>query len=639
MDEKDIKLLTQVGEKYGYIPESAREKIALYSDKKCYVNEFLINEDNDIINLIELFKAAGELEELIPESSADIKARYSANNKGALNTSIMQKAIKAIFERCVASGASDLHIMVRDNEAIVKVRSNGDLERVEMFTAEKGNSYCRTIYTTMCDVADKNFQPKRAQNARISANHLPDVLSGSRVATTPTESGYYMVCRLLYKPKDKNPTLEQLGYEPFHIEYLDRLKAKTSGVTIISGPTGSGKSTTLQVVISSLITDADGKTHVITVEDPPEYTIFGWESSLVQHTDALGNLIERDVKDDLGNLVYNDDGSVKRDSVINKKIKCFATQTPVANAKTAEQRSAAFNSAISAAMRLDPDVIMIGEVRDSSSAAAALQASMTGHQVFTTIHANNAITIFSRLIDIGAKKELACDADVICGLIAQRLVKKLCDNCSIDIKDHLHEIAKDEKKLSTFKRLLVAYNLYSTYEEIKHINSIEELMKNVKTSENNNVTDLTGVRIINHKGCAECNYRGIKGRSVVAEIILTDDRYMELVLEEKKSELKDYWMKELKGVDMVMHGLLKVKKGISDPFELEKELGYIEVYKNVDKDNFINILNDSELETANILLNSNKYCDDFLKKYPQLQTNELQNNTKPAKKTRKLTIK
>ena len=73
MDEKDIKLLTQVGEKYGYIPESAREKIALYSDKKCYVNEFLINEDNDIINLIELFKAAGELEELIPESSADIK--------------------------------------------------------------------------------------------------------------------------------------------------------------------------------------------------------------------------------------------------------------------------------------------------------------------------------------------------------------------------------------------------------------------------------------------------------------------------------------------------------------------------------------------------------------------------------------
>lgn len=639
IENKDIKLLTQIGEKYGYIPESAREKIALYSDKKCYVNEFLINEDNDIINLIELFKAGGDLEELIPESSADIKARYSANNKGALNTSIMQKAIKAIFERCVAMGASDLHIMVRDNEAIVKVRSNGDLERVEMFTAEKGNSYCRTIYTTMCDVADKNFQPKRAQNARISANHLPDVLSGSRVATTPTENGYYMVCRLLYKPKDKNPTLEQLGYEPFHIEYLDRLKSKTSGVTIISGPTGSGKSTTLQVVISSLITDADGKTHVITVEDPPEYTIFGWESSLVQHTDAMGNLIERDVKDDYGNLVYNDDGSIKRDSIINKKIKCFATQTPVANAKTAEQRSAAFNSAISAAMRLDPDVIMIGEVRDASSAAAALQASMTGHQVFTTIHANNAITIFSRLIDIGAKKELACDADVICGLIAQRLVKKLCDHCSIDIKTQFKEIERDEKKFATFKRLLVAYNNFNSIDEIKNLNSIDEIV-NKMNNKDDLYTDLTGVRMINHEGCPECNYRGIKGRSVVAEIILTDDKYMELVLEEKKAELKDYWMNDLKGIDMVMHGLLKVKKGISDPFELEKELGYIEVYKNVDKKHFLNLLNNSEIETGKALISEGKYCDDFISKYPELQKEKVlveENNTPKAKKTRKIT--
>lgn len=633
MDEKDIKLLTQVGEKYGYIPDSAREKIALYSDKKCYVNEFLINEDNDIINLIELFKASEELEELIPESSADIKARYSANNKGALNTSIMQKAIKAIFERCVAMGASDLHIMVRDNEAIVKVRANGDLDRVEMFTSEKGNSYCRTIYTTMCDVADKNFQPKRAQNARISANHLPDVLSGARVATTPTENGYYMVCRLLYKPKDKNPTLEQLGYEKFHIEYLDRLKSKTSGVTVISGPTGSGKSTTLQVVISSLISDADGKTHVITVEDPPEYTIFGWENSLVQHTDAMGNLIERDVKDDHGNIMYNEDGTIKRDTTINKKIKCFATQTPVANAKTAEQRSAAFNSAISAAMRLDPDVIMIGEVRDASSAAAALQASMTGHQVFTTIHANNAITIFSRLIDIGAKKELACDADVICGLIAQRLVKKLCDNCSFDIKSKFSEIEKDEKRFATFKRLLVAFNQFDNFEEIKNIKTINEILTKSKNKELS--ADLVGVRILNPNGCAECNYRGIKGRSVVAEIILTDDKYMELVLEEKKAELKDYWMKDLKGVDMIMHGLLKVKKGISDPFELEKELGYIEVYKNIDKDHFIKLLSDSEIESANNLLSQNKYCDDYLAKYPELNKQEQLSSDKIVKKGRK----
>lgn len=618
MEDKDVILLTQVGQKYSDIPESAREKIALYSDKKCYVNEFLLNDDNDVINLVELFRATGELEELIPESSADIKARYSANNKGALNTSIMQKAIKAIFERCVASGASDLHIMVRENEAIVKVRSNGDLERVEMFTAEKGNSYCRTIYTTMCDVADKNFQPKRAQNARIAANHLPDVLSGARVATTPTDTGYYMVCRLLYKPKDKNPTLQQLGYEDFHIEYLDRLKSKTSGVTVISGPTGSGKSTTLQVVISSLITDADGKMHVITVEDPPEYSIFGWESSNVSHTDRDGNLILKDMVDEFGNKILNEDGTVAQNSVVERKIRCFATQTPVANAKTAEQRTAAFNSAISAAMRLDPDVIMIGEVRDASSATAALQASMTGHQVFTTIHANNAITIFSRLIDIGAKKELACDADVICGLIAQRLVKKLCNSCSFDIKDKYSEIQKDEKKFTTFKRLLVSFNYFDSYEEIRNITNIDELLSVAKVNEVGNCVDLTGVRLINSKGCPDCNFKGIKGRSVVSEVILTDDKYMELVLEDKKADLKDYWMFNLKGVDMMMHGLLKVKKGISDPFELEKELGYIEIYKNADKPHFYKLLNNCEFETAKSLISEGKYAEDFIKKYPEL---------------------
>lgn len=620
MEDKNIILLTQIGQKHGAIPESAREKIALYSDKKCYVNEFLINEDNDVMNLIELFKATGEIEELIPESSADIKARYAASNKGVINTSIMQKSIKAIFERCVALGGSDLHIMVRENEAIMKVRSNGDLDRVEMFTSEKGNSLCRTIYTTMCDVADKNFQPKRAQNARISANHLPAVLSGARVATTPTENGYYMVCRLLYKPKDKNPSLEQLGYEKFHVESLDRLKAKTSGVTVISGPTGSGKSTTLQVVISSLITDADGKSHVITVEDPPEYVIFGWENSISKHTDSQGAEIMKDVKDEFGNFVYSDDGSIKQQSEVHKKIKCFATQTPVSNAKTAEQRTAAFNGAISAAMRLDPDVIMIGEIRDGSSATAALQASMTGHQVFTTVHANNALTIFSRLIDIGAKKELACDADVICGLVAQRLVKKLCNNCSTDIKKSYPEIEKDEKRFPVFKRLLVSYGYFNDFDLIKDIKTIDELFLMSSSNQNSINSDLTGVRIRNHSGCPECNYKGIVGRSVVAEIIITDDKYMEYVLADKKSELKDYWMNNLKGVDMLMHGLLKVKKGISDPFEIEKELGYIELYKSVDRANFTNLLNSSELEIGEELIKENKYADDFIEKYPQLKT-------------------
>lgn len=617
LEKEKIVLLTQVGNKFGDIPESAREKIAFASDGKCYVNESLL-EDNDVIQLLELFKATGDLKEVIPESSADIKARYSSNDKAMTNTSIVQKQIKGLFDRCVQMDGSDLHIMVRDTEAILKVRALGDLERIEQYNADKGNAICRTIYTTMCDVADRNFQPKRAQNARISALHLPDVLSGARVATTPTENGYYMVCRLLYKPKDKNPTLEQLGYEYFHIDDLNRLKSKTSGVTIISGPTGSGKSTTLQVVISSLISDADGKSHVITVEDPPEYVIFGWETQITQHRNSENVIISREVLDDDGNVVLNEKGEKVFSDFVSKKIKCYATQTPVSNAKGRDARSEKFNEAISAAMRLDPDVIMIGEVRDSSSASAAIQAALTGHQVFTTIHANSALTIFSRLLDIGAKKELACDAAVIVGLIAQRLIKKLCVHCSVDIMNNLPEIEKDEKKLETFKRLLVAFGWYAKYEDVKNIENINDLLNNSKSE---NKIDLSGVRTRNPSGCEKCGNKGIAGRSVVAEIIMTDDTYMELAAQDKKAELRNYWMGKLRGVDMLMHGLLKVKKCISDPFELEKELGYIELYHSTDLPYLFKLLRDTEFYNCEKLLSDGLYATDYKDKFPDLFNN------------------
>jgi type II secretory ATPase GspE/PulE/Tfp pilus assembly ATPase PilB-like protein len=494
--------------------------------------------------------------------------------------------IKDLFSYCVSKDASDVHIMVRDNECIIKVRSLGDLHRVHDLSHEKGNSICRTIYTTMCDSADKNFQPKKAQGARISALFLPDQLSGARVATTPTENGYYMVCRLLYKPKDKNPTLKQLGYEDFHVEDLEKLAAKTSGVTIISGPTGSGKSTTLQVVISDIITQAEGKSHVITVEDPPEYTIFGWEP-------AKQTII-----------------SESQEEITDKKIKCYATQTPVMNVKDSAQKAEKFNLAISAAMRLDPEIIMIGEVRDAASAGAALQAAMTGHQVFTTVHANNALTIFPRLIDIGAKKELACDADVVCGLIAQRLTKKLCPHCCKSLLDNMDEFLKRQGAIATLKRLLVSFGAYKNYEEIKHIKDVNVMLEAIKD------VDLSGVRIRNPEGCPNCNFNGLSGRSVVAEIIMTDQKYMELILQDKKAELKKYWYKDLKGIDMQMHGLIKVKQGLADPIEMERELGQFDLHEDIHFDFFYKLLNSYELPTLERMLEKGFYIQDFKNKYP-----------------------
>jgi type II secretory ATPase GspE/PulE/Tfp pilus assembly ATPase PilB-like protein len=542
------KIASGTGGKYA-VPERIHPYIALeLPSGRCFLNPEYKN-DADVVQVLSLWRAANLIQGVVIESSsAELVEKYSKVEKNNNNsTSTLQREIKEMFTVAATNNASDIHIMVRDNESLIKTRILGDLERTREFSSEHGNAICRTIYATMCDVADKNFQPRTAQNGRVRQLHLPSILTGVRIATTPTENGYYMVCRLLYKADDKDDRLAVLGYDDFHIKQLEELKAKKSGVIIISGPTGSGKSTTLQKLISASISENNGTIHVITVEDPPEYTIAGEE------------IVDKVVVNEFGQKIN-----------IKKSIKSFATQTPVTNAKGREKRSEKFNDAIAAALRLDPDVIMIGEVRDSASAEAALRASMTGHQVFTTIHANKALTIFPRLFDIGAKKELACDAAIVTGLIAQRLVKQLCTFCAVPLVGN--ESLLNDKGVSTIARLRIAFG------------ATNQLCLDM--------VSLSGVRLRNHNGCNRCK-KGIGGRTVVAEIIITDDKFMELSAEDKKSELRKYWMTELQGIDMLMHAVIKIKMGICDPLDIEKELGFIRFCKEVDWEYYLNLLTNS----------------------------------------------
>src|SRR5690606_21821495 len=155
---------------------------------------------------------------------------------------------------------------------------------------------------------------------------------------------------------------------PPQVNMIKRMRALPMGINIIAGPTGSGKSTTLQRCLSTLIRERRREISVFTVEDPPEYVIDG------------------------------------------------AQQMPVTNANTADERKAQFTKAINASLRSDPDVIMIGEIRDSSSAKLAFEAAMTGHQVWTTVHATDGLTIVSRLKDIGVEAYKLFDSTVVTGL-------------------------------------------------------------------------------------------------------------------------------------------------------------------------------------------------------------------------------
>ena len=410
---------------------------------------------------------------------------------GSETHSNMQATAKQLFERAVEKRASDIHIRVSSrNRTQILFRIHNDLTFIEEHTFEYGSQLCTTIFQAMADVSDATFEELSRQDARISMrSRIPVHLDGIRIATSPQVDGYIMVLRLLYNDATNDLDLARLGYSPEQVACVEILKRKPTGVVLIGGPTGSGKSTTLQRALGSIIQQAQGRKHVITVEDPPEYPIPG------------------------------------------------AVQTPVTNADSEEERSREYQMAIKAAMRLDPDIIMLSEIRDNPSGRLAVQAAMTGHQVWSTVHANSAVAIIDRLTDLGVNPALVTDPTIVAGLICQRLVKVLCPHCKQPLADHLAEF--DPRTVGRFMR---AINVERAF-------------------------------VQNPDGCDKCGGSGTSGRTVVAETIVSDESLMALLRQNDRLAAITYIREELGVMSMLEHAIRKINEGIIDPLQAEDVVG------------------------------------------------------------------
>ncbi|KVG29158.1 GspE/PulE family protein [Burkholderia ubonensis] len=429
-----------------------------------------------------------------PATLTQVREAYRQHVAGGgerLDHTVMQVLAKELIGRACRERASDIHIRVRRFSTEVYFRIHNELVRVNEHTREHGERLLATLYGAMTTVSDNSYRPNERQDASIGdRDKLPDDLYGVRIATTPTNEGSLMVLRLLYNDAGDASDLAALGFAPEHVAAFRTLRAQPHGMNIISGPTGSGKSTTLQRMLAAQIDESRGSLHVITVEDPIEYPIGG------------------------------------------------AVQTPVANAPTEEARALAFAAAITNAMRLDPDTIMIGEIRDRASGQTALRASMTGHQVWTTVHANSALAIADRLIDLGLHARMVTDHTVVSGLISQRLVKLLCPHCKLRLVDHPDRI---EPGLFARLRLALDSRMHDVY--------------------------------IAGDGCAHCRTVGTIGRTVVAEVILPDARLFEFLRDGDKAGALEYWTRTLGGMTLAEHALRKVAAGLVDPRGVERIVG------------------------------------------------------------------
>lgn len=506
---------------------SMREKMVIFSDGSALVNENSIN-DADVIAKIAILShmkspdgqhilSKDKIKYVAPMEihSFYLSSTISKFTEGATQIQLdIVELIKNAFKR----NATDIHIIVETAATHISFRVIGDLVHYQSLTSEHGTLLCTTLYNTMTTTSGTNFNPRTQQDANIQESFLPAGLSGIRVASSPTQGGnFFMVLRLL--PKGKNVEISTLGYARHQIEKIERFKNRhNGGMTICAGPTGSGKSTLLQAITKSILLMRQGRINLITIEDPVEYPI------------------------------------VVEETINNKKVIYSARQVSIPSTQDRALRQEYFHNAIVAAMRQDPDVIMIGEIRDKVTTDAAITASITGHAIITTLHANNAIMIIDRLLNMEATKSILLAPKTVTGLISQQLVPVLCPQCKINLK------ANQE---------LVDHRLIERLEL-----ALEHDINNV---------------FIRGNGCdytdRDQNLKCINGaitRTVIAEIIEPDKEFLIHAFAGNLFDLYDYWVDKLNGVTMMCHGLVKVKLGILDPRDLEDTLEEISLQKNFD---------------------------------------------------------
>ncbi|MBI2633886.1 MAG: type II/IV secretion system protein [Parcubacteria group bacterium] len=407
-------------------------------------------------------------------------------------------ALKAVFEKeketselldllfagALELDASDIHIESGENQALIRLRLDGILVDLAILKKE--------VYQTLRDrlklVAGLKINIQEPQDGRFTVK-AENKTTEVRLSSIPGPSGENLVLRIL-NPEIIQLQLEDLGLRKDDEAIIERELKKPNGMILVTGPTGSGKTTTLYACLRKI--NAPG-VKIITIEDPIEYHLRGVEQTQVE-----------------------------------------------------ERKGYTFAEGLKAILRQDPDVILVGEIRDLETAQTAIHASLTGHLVFSTLHTNNAAGTIPRIIDLGVKPEIIPPALNIA--IAQRLLRRLCKKCS--------------KSRSL------------THEEVE---KISQHLKNLprRGGKLPRVTGDLKIKEANPKGCSACSRRGYQGRIGVFELFLVEDEMEKLIHTSPAEEAVFALAKKLGMVTMMQDALLKVLEGVTDLSEVERVIGAI----------------------------------------------------------------
>jgi type IV pilus assembly protein PilB len=395
--------------------------------------------------------------------------------------------LEIILAGAIAIKASDIHIEIEKDKGRLRLRLDGILLDVTFFETNIYN----LLNTRIKLLSGMKLTSKITQDGRFSIMEGEKEIS-IRASMIPGSYGESIVMRIL-DPDSIQVKFEDLGIEPYLFNIVEKEIAKPNGMILVTGPTGSGKTTTLYAFLRRIYST---EINIITIEDPVEY-----------HLDGI-------------------------------------TQT-----QTNEKRGYNFAEGLRSILRQDPDVIMVGEIRDGETAKIAVQSALTGHMVFSTLHTNNAAGVIPRLIDLEVNPKIMVSALSLS--IAQRLVRKLCQNCK-------KEKTPDEKDNLAIKTVL---------------DSIKEEGKDL-TKYNINIG--AGFKLYAPVGCEKCNNTGYKGRIGIFEAILTDEE-IEKIMPENPSEREIKKVSKKQGIlSMRQDGMVKIINGITSLEEVQSVVDLLE---------------------------------------------------------------
>lgn len=452
------------------LPPSLADKVAIdrvgkaiYVDRRCA-------GDPQLLTWQDRNRSAGIMMHIKP-CDVDEVARFRAGGMRSGTDEddelVVRNHALEIISTAAKYGASDIHIMMRGTYAEIQIVIKGGLRVLKRLTQAEGEAIARAIYQGIAKTRDSSYNPLEFQNAQIAGDALPSnsSLSSVRIVRGPSypqdTNGAFMTMRLQYitgqggTRQTDLPALElprqpegqlglvNMGYTDSQVEKLKTLMDAPNGLVIFTGPTGSGKTTTMFEVLQDVARTKPQRRQV-TVEDPVEYPME------------------------------------------------WAVQMAVTGTKNEKETGAAFGERVRVALRMAPNIVLLGEVRGPEVAVAALEASVTGHQVWSTMHVTDPFLFVERLELMDRERldrRVFCDHKIVRGVVAQRLLPKLCRNCSTLLS---------EKPGALPERMVSALRTWG---------------------------DITQVRV-QGDGCSECGHDGTHGRFAVAEIVLLDAAVM-----------------------------------------------------------------------------------------------------------------